>query len=351
MSLFSFARRHIRVVIGLLNAAVIIAGILFAGARAGDVGPRAPSFAASLQDEAKSIEALRAQPAAGQSPAPKHSSRRPRAPAPAPAEAHGAKELPIAGKGMWIWLFNQVEGGDPVRIVRRARSLGLTHLYVRSSSTTSGLKFLKDIDRIVPVAHAAGIKVIAWDFPTLRDPYADARRMTYVIDHRTPGGDRVDGMAVDLETGGEGVSLTTVRARRLALSLKKARPDAFRILVPPRPTKATKRFYPYGIIPAFDAVAPMVYWHHRDAGVLARQAVTYLKRWGKPVAPIGQAYDPALDPGGIAGAPTGRTLVWFAQNALDAGAVGVSFWSWQHASPDMFRGIARIKFPERPAAP
>src|SRR6059036_1341551 len=111
--------------------------------------------------------------------------------------------MPIAGKGMWIYLFDEVEGGNPSRIVRRARQLGLSHIYVRSSSTTSGYKFLGDIDRIVSPAHAAGIKVIAWDFPPLNDPLRDAMRIASVITHRTPGGQHVDGVAVDLETPAE----------------------------------------------------------------------------------------------------------------------------------------------------
>src|SRR6266513_2882819 len=39
--------------------------------------------------------------------------------------------LPIEGKGMWIYQFDKVAGGDPHRIVRLATQRGLTHIYVR----------------------------------------------------------------------------------------------------------------------------------------------------------------------------------------------------------------------------
>jgi len=255
-----------------------------------------------------------------------------------------AATVPIAGKGMWIWLYGQVEGGNARRIIAKAKRLGLTHIFVRSSSTTDGLKYLKDIDHIVPLAHAAGIKVIAWDFVTLRDPPADVRRLVAVLDHRTRDGQQVDGLAVDLETPSEGVHLTAKAARYLAGRLHQLRPNRFRVLVPPRPSQWTTKFYPYDIIRNFDAVAPMDYWIDVDPVGLARYSVSYLKRFGKPVAPIGQAYDAAVD-GGPKGAPSGNTLIAFAAAARAAGAVGVSFWSWQHASPDEFHGIWKIDFP------
>jgi hypothetical protein len=252
--------------------------------------------------------------------------------------------LPIAGKGMWIWLFPQVEGGNPQRIVAKARALGLTHIFVRSSSTTDGLKYLGDIDRIVPIAHAAGIKVIAWDFVMLRNPEADARRIVTVLDHRIPGNQSVDGIAVDLETPSEGVHLTPQRAEYLSVRLQQLRPKRFRLLVPPRPSPWTLKFYPYGIITHYNAVAPMDYWIDVDPVALVRNTMAYLKRFGKPIAPIGQAYDGSAE-GGPPGAPSGRLLTWFASAAQQAGAVGVSFWSWQHATGDEFDAIARMRFP------
>jgi hypothetical protein len=337
MSLVAFARKHARVLIGLVNLALVLAAIQLTSARSQSIGPKTAPVSAIALAPAAASSATRPAPASSAAAASKPSALAPHASSPA-----APASLPIAGKGMWIWLFPQVEGGDPARIVWKAQRLGLTHLYVRSSSTTGGLKWLGDINRIVPVAHAAGIKVIAWDFPRLANPRADAQRIIRVIDHRTPSGDRVDGIAVDLETAGEGVHLSAVGARILSDTLKHARPSAFRVLVPPRPSPTMIRTYPYSLIPAWSAVAPMVYWHQRDAGRLALESVRYLKRFGRPVAPIGQAYNSALDPGGQGGSPNASTLVYFAQSAVRAGAVGVSFWSWQHASTDMWRGIARI---------
>jgi hypothetical protein len=328
--------------LGLANIAIAVAAVQVVAAR--ETGPRPPVASAGLAHEARVLESLRID-----APSTKTS---PLLPPPAPGHPHTVQtyappQMPIAGKGMWIWLFDQVEQGNPAQIVRRARQLGLSHLYVRSSSTTSGYKFLRDIDRIVPAAHAAGIKVVAWDFPTLSDPGRDAARIARVISHRTPGGHRVDGVAVDLETAAEGVHLTRGRAIAFSRTLYHLRPTSFRVLVPPRPSPAMRRIYPYEIIRYYSAVAPMVYWINREPLSLVRSTIKFLKQFGKPIAPIGQAYDAAAD-GGPAGRPTGATLLQFAEAARRAGAVGVSFWSWQHASGDELRGIARISFPLPP---
>ncbi|MCA1833113.1 MAG: hypothetical protein ABR548_09640 [Actinomycetota bacterium] len=336
-----FARKRARALLGLINIAIAIATVQVVAAR--ETGPRPEFPAVSVAQEAATIEGLRVEPAdvlAG--------SARVAAPVarnqPLATRAVASSKMPIAGKGMWIWLFDEVEGGNPARIVRRAKMLGLSHIYVRSSSTTSGFKYLHHIDRVVPVAHAAGLKVIAWDFPTLKNPVGDAHRVARVISHRTPGGERVDGMAIDLETPSEGVHLTAGRALQFSRTLARLRPTSFRVLVPPRPSPSMQKRYPYGIIRYYSAVAPMVYWISRDPLATVRSAIFFLRKFHKPIAPIGQAYDASVD-GGPAGSPSGATLLAFAEQARRAGAVGVSFWSWQHATSDELRGIARISFP------
>lgn len=336
---FRFARKHIVTLLGLINIAVAIGAVQVVAARSGALPVLATGRAENGSGKYAAVVSpgTRPAPPAPASPLPEH--RQP------PRRVVAA--MPIAGKGMWIWLFPQVGGGDPSRIVREARRMGLTHLYVRSSSTTSGFKYLRDIDRIVPVAHAAGLKIIAWDFPRLVDPNADADRIARVISHVTPGGGRVDGVAADLETASEGVKLTAARAMQFSRRLAQLRPDAFRVLVPPRPSPAMQRHYPYQIIRYYNAVAPMVYWITRDPLATVHATIMYLRRFHKPVAPVGQAYDASID-GGPKLQPTGRTLEAFARQARKDGAVGISFWSWQHATWDELRGIARIAFPATP---
>lgn len=253
---------------------------------------------------------------------------------------------PIAGKGMWIWLYDTIFRGDPDRIVRYAVAHGLSHIYVRSGSSNVGLKGWEDVAEILPAAHRAGLKVIAWDFPYLRDPGADVRRARWVLNQKVAG-HSVDGFAADVETRSEGTVLTRFRARRYANWLRAVSPGKFIILVPPRPNPYTVSFYPYDVlVPKFDAVAPMVYWGKRKPNDETRWAINYLKRFGKPVAPIGQSFDMGPE-GGPKGPPSSGAVIRFMVASQTDGAVGVSFWSWQHTPRYLWETIRSYRWQGR----
>ena len=246
---------------------------------------------------------------------------------------------PISGKGMWIWLYDTILGGDPKRIVKYAVDHGLSHIYVRSGSSNAGLRGWEDVAAILPVAHEAGLKVIAWDFPYLRDPGADVRRARWVLSRTVAGGHSVDGFAADVETRSEGTVLTRTRARNYATWLRANAKGKFIVLVPPPPNSYTLTFYPYDeLVPHFDAVAPMVYWGRRAPDAYAAESIRYLKRFGKPIAPIGQSFD--MGPyGGPKGPPSAGAIVRFMDRSQRDGSVGVSFWSWQHTPKYLWHTI------------
>jgi hypothetical protein len=246
----------------------------------------------------------------------------------------GPPPPPVAGKGMWIYVFRMT--GGPEAVVRSAVEHGLSHVYVRAGSSRQGLHGLGDLRALLPLAHAAGIRVIAWYFPTLEDVAADVRASTAVLDLEVDG-HRVDGFAADIETPTEGTRLE--RAPAYAAALRAARPDRYLVLVPPRPTPHTIRTYPYAaLVPHFDAVAPMVYWGRYDPAGATTDAIAYLARFGKPVSPIGQTFD--MGPyGGPKGPPPPPALEAFMSASERLGAVGVSFWSWQHTPPPLWQAI------------
>src|SRR5579885_2551355 len=80
-----------------------------------------------------------------------------------------SKWLP-SGKGMWIYEPAKTEGGNVAAIVAKAKATGLTHLWVRMGSAWDGFNSAAFLDKLLPAAHAANIKIIGWDFPKL-DPW------------------------------------------------------------------------------------------------------------------------------------------------------------------------------------
>lgn len=267
----------------------------------------------------------------------------PAAPAPAPP---AAPQVPLdparlpSGKGMWVWMPERADGGDPAAIVARARAVGLSHVFVRTGSSWQGFYAQDFLNRLLPAAHAAGIRVYGWDFPNLRDWKVDAERGLAAIRYATPDGHRIDGFVADVETRSEGVNLTGAGALAYGTYLRQGVGTGYPLVacVPRMLNLATHR-YPYAeVVAQFDAIAPMVYWMGRDPAADVTGALDYLAQFGKPLMPVGQAYD-----GGPSGGPPGNpprdALLRFMAAASAKGATAVSFWSWQHASQENWDAI------------
>ncbi len=267
-------------------------------------------------------------------------------PAPSAPPAPGAQGTSAAttkwlptGKGMWIYVPDKTEGGNADAIVAKAKATGLTHLWVRMGSAWDGFNVVPFVNRLLPAAHAAGIKVIGWDFPKLEQWEADVERALTMIRHTAPGGHRIDAFSADIETRAEGTRLSADAARAYGAALRAgAGPDYPLIATVPRPSKE-RSFFPYGAVTeANDAIAPMVYWLNRQPDTDVAGAMRDLAQFGKPVFPVGQAYDGAPE-GGRKGVPPPDELLRFMSSAAKHGASSVSFWSWQAANQPAWDAI------------
>jgi len=257
---------------------------------------------------------------------------------PVPPSARGA--LPI-GKGMWIWMPERADGGDAEAIVGRAKANGLTHLYVRTGTLKDGFIGADFLNRLLPVAHANSIRVYGWDFPYLDHPGDDVNRALTAIRYTTPDGHRIDGFSADIESTHEGTNNDLEFVTAYVHWLRdNVGPNYPLIATVPNPTAAKIRAgYPYAqVVAPFDAIAPMVYWMNRDPAADVANAVTFLQQFNKPIFPIGQAYDGGSE-GGPPGQPNREALIRFMQYADAAGAAGVSFWSYQHASQETWDAV------------
>jgi hypothetical protein len=269
----------------------------------------------------------------------RHLSMRPMGPEMTPASVTSTAARPGApplglptGKGMWIYQYARTEGGDAGAIVARARATGLTHLYIRAGSWADGFYAGNILDALLPAAHAAGLRVIAWDFPRLGAAWqADVARAAIIVRYTTPDGHRVDGFSADIETPAEGTHVSGPVALAYGRELRAAVGPGYPLIATvPRPS-AGRPGYPYAeIVDQFDAIAPMVYWLNRQPDSDLAGAFADLAHLGKPVMPVGQAYD-GLPEGGRPGVPTPDELRRFVAVAAEKGASGVSFWSWQAA--------------------
>jgi hypothetical protein len=260
-----------------------------------------------------------------------------------PAAVHVARHRhvdigPVSGKGMWLttWPDTHV---DVRAVVARATAAGLHQIWVRTGGTFEGWYGAGLLTRLLPAAHAAGLKVIAWDFPTLGDPLLDASRADHVLRGRFAG-QRVDGFSPDIETITEG---TFNSARRVRIYLSRVRNAAGAMPVIAtvlRPTSAMLASYPYRAeAPYVDVFAPMVYWSCTEPGAATLAAITPLAKL-RPVHVIGQSFDMG-SMGGRHGLPTGREIWRFLDVARRNGAVGASLYLYEQTRRPQWRALTR----------
>jgi hypothetical protein len=243
---------------------------------------------------------------------------------------------------MWTYQWGETEGGNAAKIVSRARMVGLTHIYVRTGTRAGGFDAAPQLRKLLPATKGTNIQVIAWDFPQLANPAADARRLASAAWFRVPGAPRIMAVAPDIETGAEGTKLSTTAVDTYMRTLRRLLPSDVSIIgVVPWPSEKRAGRYPFGTVAKYsDAVAPMAYWVNRDPATVTTQSMKRLAVFGKPVLPIGQAYDPRIDVPSLKwGAPNRAQMDAFFKTAAKHKAPSVSLWVWQFASLDQWKAL------------
>jgi hypothetical protein len=255
-----------------------------------------------------------------------------------------------SGTGMWTYQWAETEGGSTRKIVKRAEAMGLTHLYVRTGTRKGGFDGGPVLRKLLPATKGTDLKVIAWDFPQLKNPVADAKRLARAANYIVPGAPRVAAVAPDIETGAEGTKISSGAVTTYMTTLRRLIPKRVAIIgVTPWPSEHRVGKYPFAHVAKYsDALAPMAYWINRDPATVTRQSMKRLSRFGKPVLPIGQAYDPRIDVPGIGYGPPSRAQVKaFFDTAAKLGAPSASLRVGQFASTGQWQALrtAHKQFP------
>ena len=268
----------------------------------------------------------------------------PKKAAPRKAAAKPVKRWMPTGTGMWIHDWDRTQSGNARAVVARSRAVGLSELYVQTGSSKKGWIGAPTLRQLLPATKGTAIKVIAWDFPTLHDPVADAQRMARAATFHCGGCPRVAGVAPDIETAAEGTRISETAVARYYTTLRRLLPPEVPILATvPWPSEKRVHRYPYARTARLaDAIVPMAYWYNRDPAHVTATSMAYLGRFGKPVMPVGQGYDGRLDAPYLAADPDpGGSVTAFLTTAKRRGATHVSLWSWQTTGSQQWAALAR----------
>lgn len=254
------------------------------------------------------------------------------------------------GTGMWLHEFGKSEGGNAQAVVARARAAGLTTLYVQTGSSKKGWIGGPVLTSLLRATKGTEIRIIAWDFPTLKNPEIDAKRMAAAAKFTCRGCARVAAVAPDVETAAEGTRLSGPAVHRYYTTLReRIGPNIAILATVPWPSEKRTRTYPYRQTAALsDALLPMAYWYNREPSVVTATSMRYLKQFKRPIMPVGQGYDGRLDAPYLAVDPApGLSVLEFLRAAKAGGAKHISLWSWQTTGPQQWYSLklARTMFP------
>jgi hypothetical protein len=261
-----------------------------------------------------------------------------------PAQAAPARWLP-SGTGMWLYEWRRSNDGNAASIVAQARRTGLSTLYLRTGSSWDGLSGGTHLVNLLRASRGTSVHVVAWDFPRLRHPIRDAKRLARAAHLRGgSNGPRVSAVAPDIETPSEGTFNAAWRVKTYLAALNRHLPKGVTVLgTVPWPSSYRIADYPYRTVAAgVDALVPMTYWYDNPPAMVTARSIRYLRdRFHLPVMPVGQAYDGKIDVPSLRHNHLAREVPNFFRTAKRHGARAVSLWSWQAAPPVAWRALDR----------
>lgn len=232
---------------------------------------------------------------------------------------------PLWGKGFWIWKLDQCEGGEPAAIADKAKSAGLAHVLVKIADGSR--PYNGDLWPLVEALRTAGIGVWGWQYTYGTDPGPKEEAEFAASRVRQFG---LDGFAIDAEREYKG---HPSRATEYANALRAGLPNL---------PIALSSFYLPDNHPDFpwqeflakcDLNMPQVYWYSRDPVEALKKSLAQNSRFGKPIFPTGAAYRMTDT------SPTPSQIRGFMEKVQAEGLSGVNFWSWQHATSEMWEAI------------
>jgi len=246
----------------------------------------------------------------------------------APAGAARPDPLPASqasvldGSVMWIWMLERSSGGSPAAIAARARKHGVRTVILKAAD--AGSEWKQYSPALISELKRRGLNVCGYHFVYGRIPVKEAKISARIAR-------RGDCLLIDAEGQYEG---RYVAAQTYIKELRKRIGADYPVGLAPFPYVHFHGRFPYSVFLGPGGAQfnlPQMYW--ADIGTTVDQVFdttyTHQRIYKRQVYPLGQAYY----------SPPSKQLRRFRALAEAYGATGVSWWSWQAATPANFEAI------------
>jgi len=269
----------------------------------------------------------------------------------APPAADAAPSLkPYRGAGAWLDIFDGPTLRNPQAVIDRLAANGVRTLYLETANFRAATDVVhpQPTGQLIDLAHARGIKVVAWYLPSFADKNKDLRRSLAAINFTSPSGQRFDSFALDIESNAvsplskrNAAMLELSRRIRTAVGrdypLGAIVPDQRGSSGPP----ALWPFFPYAqVAKVYDIFLPMTYSSVRAEGSTGvyrytRANIDFIRaRTGNPKTRIHMI-------GGLANTLDAAEAKAVVQAARDGRAIGASYYDLPLTGPEEFSALKR----------
>jgi hypothetical protein len=251
----------------------------------------------------------------------------------APAPERPARESPLDGRKMWIFVLAETERGRLDRIAARARAHHIDTVIIKGAQ---GPRRWYQLDRrVIRTLKARGLDVCGYQYVFGRRPVDEARAGARIARAGA------DCLVVDAEIEYERLRHPGATARRYMRSLRARVGAGYPVGLTSFPYASLHRRLPYRAFLGPGGAQynlPQVYWRLLGDPPARALERTYRENrpFGRPILPIGQTWM----------APPAAQIHAFERHAARLGARGVSYWSWQSTPAHVWR-----RLPARPYAP
>ncbi|MGZ4332982.1 MAG: hypothetical protein ACXVRJ_01740 [Gaiellaceae bacterium] len=243
-----------------------------------------------------------------------------------------------AGLGTWLDIYATASWVHPQREVAAMAQDGVRTLYLQTGNYEQRADLVRPraLGRFVDTAHAAGMRVVAWDLPSFLYPARDTRRALAAIRFRSAKGERFDSFALDIEASlVRSEPLRSKRLLELSARLRAVVGHRYPLgAIIPSPVGIRRHphywpRFPYRPLARFyNVFLPMAYATDRHVrGVNATRAydaadVAIIRtRTGRPHVPIHLI-------GGLANAMGVREVTGFMRAVADCAPLGYSLYAF-----------------------
>jgi hypothetical protein len=255
-----------------------------------------------------------------------------------------------AGLGTWLDIYATPSWTHPQREVAAMARYGVRTLYLQTGNYEQRADLVRPdaLGRFIDVAHAAGMRVVAWYLPSFLYPAQDTRRSLAAIRFRSAKGERFDSFALDIEASlVKSVSLRTRRLLQLSARLRSAVGGRYPLgAIIPSPVGIRRHptywpRFPYrALAHSYNVFLPMAYATDRHIhGIRATRAydvadIAIIRaRTGKPHIPIHLI-------GGLANAMGAREIAGFMGAVGDCEPLGYSLYAFSVTRPSTWKALA-----------